>query len=230
MPISAASSLLTRAWSSSGRAAPGKGFSKARSCFPTSSWMAGLKEGARFRSECVRLLIHLQSGQASLCSPLRLDTPSRASIYHPAGWPIGCQMADNVRELRPKAPESEKITINLGFVDLGHIDLMVQDGFYSNRTDFIRTAIRNQLDRHTDAVKQSVARKKLDLGLRHYTREELEAVEAAGETLDIQVLGLASIAPEVTPELARRTIAAIPVLGALHASPAVKAALSDRMK
>ena len=87
------------------------------------------------------------------------------------------KMADNVRELRPKAPESEKITINLGYVDLGHIDLMVQDGFYSNRTDFIRTAIRNQLDRHTDAVKQSVARKKLDLGLRHYTREELEAVE-----------------------------------------------------
>ena len=139
-------------------------------------------------------------------------------------------MADNVRELRPKAPESEKITINLGYVDLGHIDLMVQDGFYSNRTDFIRTAIRNQLDRHTDAVKQLVARKKLDLGLRHYTREELEAAEAAGETLDIQVLGLASIAPDVTPELARRTIAAIHVLGALHASPAVKAALSDRMK
>jgi hypothetical protein len=83
---------------------------------------------------------------------------------------------------------------------------------------------------HTDAVKQSVARKKLDLGLRHYTREELEAAEAAGETLDIQVLGLASIASDVTPELARRTIAAIHVLGALHASLAVKAALSDRMK
>ena len=139
-------------------------------------------------------------------------------------------MADNVRELRPKTPDSEKITINLGYVDLGHIDLMVQDGFYSNRTDFIRTAIRNQLDRHTDAVKQSVTRKKLELGLRHYTREELEAVQAAGETLDIQVLGLATIAPDVTPELARRTIAAIHVLGALHASPAVKAALSDRMK
>ena len=112
-------------------------------------------------------------------------------------------MPDNVRELRPKTPpDSEKITINLGYVDLGHIDLMVQDGFYSNRTDFIRTAIRSQLDRHTDAVKQSVARKKLDLGLRHYTREELEAVQTAGETLDIQVLGLATIAPDVTPELA----------------------------
>src|SRR5215212_7142407 len=114
------------------------------------------------------------------------------------------EMTDNVRELRPKAPDSEKITINLGFVDLGQIDLMVQDGFYSNRTDFIRTSIRNQLDRHTDAVKQSVARKKLDLGLRHYTREELEAVQAAGDTLDIQVLGLASIAPEVTPALSDR--------------------------
>jgi Arc/MetJ-type ribon-helix-helix transcriptional regulator len=127
-----------------------------------------------------------------------------AGIHIPSTEMVGMiEMADNVRELRPKAAESEKITINLGYVDLGHIDLMVQDGFYSNRTDFIRTAIRNQLDRHTDAVKQSVARKKLDLGIRHYTREELEAVEAAGETVDIQVLGLASIAPDVTPELAR---------------------------
>src|SRR3982750_3504772 len=99
------------------------------------------------------------------------------------------KMVGKVQELRPKPADSEKITINLGYVDLGHVDLLVQEGFYSNRTDFIRTAIRNQLDRHNDAVKQSVARKKLDLGLRHYTREELEAVEAAGETVDIQVLG-----------------------------------------
>ena len=88
-------------------------------------------------------------------------------------------MATNVRELRPKAGDSEKVTINLGYVDLGQIDLLVHEGFYSNRTDFIRTAIRNQLDRHSDVVKQSVARNTLDLGLRHYTRENLEAVRAA---------------------------------------------------
>ena len=139
-------------------------------------------------------------------------------------------MSGNVHELRPKAADSEKITINLGYVDLGHIDLMVQDGFYSNRTDFIRTAIRNQLDRHADAVRQSVARKTLDLGLRHYGREDLEAVRNAGERLRISVLGLASIARDVTPELARATIASITVLGALHASPEVKAALADRMR
>ena len=138
-------------------------------------------------------------------------------------------MASNVRELRPKAADSEKITINLGYVDLGHIDLLVQEGFYSNRTDFIRTAIRNQLDRHTDAVKQSVARHRLDLGLRQYTRDDLEAVKSAGETLHVQVLGLAVIAPDVSPELARATIGSIHVLGALHASPAVKAALGDRI-
>jgi Arc/MetJ-type ribon-helix-helix transcriptional regulator len=137
-------------------------------------------------------------------------------------------MPDNVRELRPKAIDSEKITINLGFVDLGQIDLMVQDGFYSNRTDFIRTAIRNQLERHNEVVKQSVTRRKLDLGLRHYSRRDLEAAKAAGEMLHIQVLGLASIADDVTPELARETIASIHFLGALHASSAVKAALSDR--
>jgi Arc/MetJ-type ribon-helix-helix transcriptional regulator len=139
-------------------------------------------------------------------------------------------MVGNVHELRSKASDSEKITINLGYVDLGHIDLMVQDGFYSNRTDFIRTAIRSQLDRHADVVKQSVARKSLDLGLRHYGREDLEAARAAGQMLHIHVLGLASIAQDVTPELARATIASVVVLGALHASPAVKAALADRVR
>ena len=137
-------------------------------------------------------------------------------------------MASDVQQARSRVPDSEKITINLGFVDLGHIDLLVRDGFYANRTDFIRTAIRNGLERHGDAVKQSVARKRLSLGLSHYGRRDLEAVVAAGETLDIQVLGLAAIALDVTPDLARAAISSVQVLGALHASPAVKAALADR--
>jgi Arc/MetJ-type ribon-helix-helix transcriptional regulator len=139
-------------------------------------------------------------------------------------------MSNNVRDLRPKPADTEKITINLGFVDLGHVDLMVQEGFYSNRTDFIRTAIRNQLDRHADVVKQSTVRKSLDLGLRTYSREDLETVRRAGEMLHINVLGLATIAQDVTPELARATIASVSVLGALHASSAVKAALADRTR
>lgn len=139
-------------------------------------------------------------------------------------------MVGSVHELRPKIPETEKITINLGYVDLGQVDLMVQEGFYSNRTDFIRTAIRNQLERHADVVKQSTARKSLDLGLRHYAREYLERAQQAGEMLHINVLGLASIAQDVTPDLARATIASVSVLGALHAHPAVKAALADRMR
>ena len=139
-------------------------------------------------------------------------------------------MAGDVHELRPRTGDSEKITINLGYVDLGHIDLMVQQGFYSNRSDFIRTAIRNQLERHADAMKRSVAHQRLDLGLRHYSREDLEAVRAAGQRLHIHVLGLASIAHDVTPELARATIESVVVLGALRASPAVKAALADRIR
>jgi Arc/MetJ-type ribon-helix-helix transcriptional regulator len=133
-------------------------------------------------------------------------------------------------ERRSKIADSEKITINLGYVDLGHIDLMVEDGFYANRTDFIRTAIRNQLDRHTDVVRQSVARKSLDLGLRLYTRLDLEAAQARGEMLHINVLGLATIAADVTAELARAVIASVTVLGALHASAEVRAALADRMR
>jgi Arc/MetJ-type ribon-helix-helix transcriptional regulator len=139
-------------------------------------------------------------------------------------------MPDNIRELRPKAADTEKITINLGFVDLGHVDLLVQEGFYSNRTDLIRTAIRNQIERHADVVRKAVTRKSVDLGLRHFSRADLEAVRDAGQTLDIRVLGLASIASDVSPELARATIASLAVLGALHASSAVKAALADRLQ
>ena len=135
-----------------------------------------------------------------------------------------------VTDFRSKPGDSEKITISLGHVDLGQIDLLVQEGFYANRTDFIRTAIRNQLERHGEAVRQSVARHQLELGLRHFTVGQLESARAAGERLHIQVLGLAVIAPDVSPELALDTIASIYVLGALQASPAVKAALGDRIR
>ena len=138
-------------------------------------------------------------------------------------------MAGEIHRLRDKAGDSEKITINVGFVDLGHIDLLVREGFYSNRTDFIRTAIRNQLASHADAVKQSIVRHTLELGLRRFGRQELEAARAKGETLHVQVLGLATIDDDVTPELALATIESITVLGALHASKEVKAALSDRI-
>jgi Arc/MetJ-type ribon-helix-helix transcriptional regulator len=139
-------------------------------------------------------------------------------------------MPNNIHELRPKAGDTEKITINLGFVDLGHVDLLVQEGFYSNRTDLIRTAIRNQIERHADVVRKAVTRKSVDLGLRHFSRADLEAARDAGQMLEIRVLGLASIADDVSPELARATIASLAVLGALHASSAVKAALADRLQ
>lgn len=136
------------------------------------------------------------------------------------------QMVDS----RRKEGESEKITINLGYVDLGHIDLLVQEGFYSNRTDLIRTAIRNQLNNHGDVLKQTVARRSMVLGLQRYTRSDLERLRAAGEQVHIHVLGLASIDDDVPAKLAVQTIASISVLGALRASPAVKAALADRIR
>ena len=135
--------------------------------------------------------------------------------------------------LRPAAsakPVDEKITINVGFVDLGQIDLLVQEGFYANRSDLIRTAIRNQIAAHAEAVKQVVSRRTLVLGIHHLTVAELEAARARHESLDVRVLGLLSIAPDVTPELALQTVNSLVVLGSLHASPAVKAALAERMK
>ena len=134
-------------------------------------------------------------------------------------------MAKNVVE-----SETEKITINLGYVDLGRIDLMVQEGFYSNRSDFIRAAIRAQLNAHHDVIQQTAARKTLVLGLQDFTRAYLEAFRQRGERLQIQVLGLARISHDVSPELARATIESVHVLGGFHAPPAVRAALADRIR
>ncbi|MDR5855264.1 CopG family transcriptional regulator [Caballeronia sp. LZ062] len=131
---------------------------------------------------------------------------------------------------RPKAGDTEKITINLGPVDLGQIDLLVEEGFYSNRTDLIRTAIRNQLAVHASVVRETATRRALVLGLQYFSKQDLEAVRAANERLKIQVLGLASIAADVSPELALATIESILIRGALHATPAVKAALADRIR
>jgi Arc/MetJ-type ribon-helix-helix transcriptional regulator len=125
--------------------------------------------------------------------------------------------------------KTEKITINLGLVDLGQVDLLVSEGFYANRTDFIRSAIRGQLATRAAAVEQTVARRTLVLGTQHFTRAQLEELSAAGQTVQIRVLGLATVAGDVTPELALRTIASVEVLGAFRASPAVKAALAPRI-
>jgi Arc/MetJ-type ribon-helix-helix transcriptional regulator len=123
---------------------------------------------------------------------------------------------------------SEKITINVGIVDLGQIDLLVSEGFFANRTDFIRTAIRRQLESRSDAVESTLARRKLVLGIEHYSRDALEGLRASGRTVELRVLGLATIADDVSPELAAATIARVEVLGAFRAPRAVKAALAAR--
>ncbi|TFF21754.1 CopG family transcriptional regulator [Jiella endophytica] len=133
-------------------------------------------------------------------------------------------------ETKSRNVESEKITLNLGLVDLGQIDLLVQESFYANRTDFIRTAIRNQLTRHDETMRRTVDRRKIELGVRRFARADLEAARAAGERLDVHVLGLAVIADDVSPELAAETIGSLEVLGALQAPAAVRAALKDRIR
>jgi len=138
--------------------------------------------------------------------------------------------ARSATSARVAKPLDEKITINLGYIDLGQIDLLVQEGFYANRTDLIRTAVRNHLASHADVVRQAVTRRTLVLGIQHFSADELRGVRDAGQALEIRVLGLASIATDVTPELALASIRSVVVLGALHASPAVKAALSDRIR
>jgi Arc/MetJ-type ribon-helix-helix transcriptional regulator len=132
-------------------------------------------------------------------------------------------------EPRQRSGETEKMTVNVGVVDLGQVDLLVQEGFYSNRSDLVRTALRNQLAVHADALKQTLARRTLTLGLQHYSRAHLEKVVAAGQRLQVQVVGLARIADDVPPELARAAIESVSILGAFQASPAVRRALADRI-
>lgn len=132
--------------------------------------------------------------------------------------------------IKTKLPDTDKVTVNLGLVDLAQMDLLVEEGFYTNRTDFVRTAIRNQLERHAESIRETVLRKRFVMGLQRYSRSDLERVVAAGERLEIQVLGLATVEDDVTPELARAAIASIRVLGAFIASPAVKDALADRIQ
>ena len=124
--------------------------------------------------------------------------------------------------------KSEKITINVGLVDLGQIDLLVSEGFFANRTDFIRTAIRWQLESRSSAVDRTVARRELILGTEHFSRHTLEELRDSGRMVELRVLGLASIADDVSPELAVATIARVEVLGAFRAPRAVKAALASR--
>jgi len=157
---------------------------------------------------------------------LKLGAEHPYTIHLASKWMV--KLPPRPQHTRP--PDSEKLTLNLGFVDLGSIDLLVRDGFYSNRSDFIRTAVRNQLATHAETAKQAASRLTLELGLRTYARQDLEAIQAAGEKLRIRVLGLAVIADDVTPDLARATIESITVLGALHAPADVKTALADRLR
>ena len=138
-------------------------------------------------------------------------------------------MMSNIHRLPDRAAETEKITINLGPIDLGRIDLLVREGFYTNRTDFIRSAIRNQLTTEQRAVDQSVARHRFEMGLFDVTRADLEALKAKGEVLHLRVVGLARIADDVDAELAQETIGSLNVLGSLQASKDIKAALADRI-
>lgn len=187
---------------------------------------------------------HRDPAIGAMCPPARQESARQKVVLcrKPTGghqlcsnWiPSGIQWdgmkhSDTAIEPRQRAGETEKMTVNVGVVDLGHVDLLVQEGFYSNRSDLVRTALRNQLALHADVVRQTVARRTLTVGLQHYGRADLEKVVAAGQRLQVQVVGLARIADDVTPELARAAIESVTVLGAFQASPAVRQALSGRI-
>lgn len=126
--------------------------------------------------------------------------------------------------------ETEKITVNMSVVDLGQIDLLVEEGFYSNRTDFIRAAIRHQLLRHDTELKQSIVRKTMAVGVVNYSRKDLEKAQARGDQVSARVIGMLVIDDDVSPELAAATINTIKVFGVFQANKAVKEAIADRIQ
>jgi Arc/MetJ-type ribon-helix-helix transcriptional regulator len=136
---------------------------------------------------------------------------------------------DGIQKEKPMA-DSEKITINMSAVDLGKVDLLVQEGLYANRTDFIRTAIRSQLERHNLEVQQSVARHSYGIGVFEYDLKDFERLKASGKRIKFTVVGVLHIAHDVPPDLAAEVIETIQVRGVFNASEAVKAALADRMR
>ena len=127
-------------------------------------------------------------------------------------------------------PESEKITINMNVVDLGKVDMLVQEGVYSNRTDFIRTAIRNLLDKHSFEIQQTVTRNSYVIGALMYNRADLEKIKSKNERLNLKIIGLLSLDKDIPVELADEVIEVVQVRGVFNASEPVKAVLSDRMK
>ncbi len=126
--------------------------------------------------------------------------------------------------------ETEKITINVGMLDLGRIDLLVQEGFYTSRTDFIRTAIRNQLEKQSGTVDQVASRREMVIGTTMYSRKDLEALKAKKQHLNIKVIGLFILSPDISPELALATIESVTLHGGFKAPEDVKKALSDRVR
>lgn len=182
-------------------------------------------QGQPLPTSCSRAL----SAQVSLTFPSGPFTIHLDGLGMVCGWYGVLEMSIVEQVGLTRSGATEKLTINLGVVDLGQIDLLVQEGFYSNRTDLIRTAIRSQLSLHAEEVKKTIARRTLTLGLQDISRDELQRAEAAGEMLRVQVVGLVRIADDVSAELARATIQSIVVLGALHANAAVRAALADRI-
>ncbi len=121
--------------------------------------------------------------------------------------------------------ETEKITINMNVVDLGKADLLVEQGFYSNRTDFIKTSIRNQLSVHANVVDNVITDKSIYLGVALYNRKDLEKVLEQNKVLDIKAAGMVILANDIDVELATKAIKSLKVYGVLKASPEIKKAL-----
>ena len=126
--------------------------------------------------------------------------------------------------------EIERITTGVGIVDLGQIDRLVDKDLFATRSEFIRTAIRTYLEQYREELVQAGFKKSFTIGVHILNAHDLEDVVAAGNAIDLHVVGSLTISQDVTPELARKAIRSVAVYGSFRAREEIKAALADRIK
>lgn len=109
---------------------------------------------------------------------------------------------------------SEKVSVNINEEALSKIDLLVEDGFYSNRSDFINRAVDTLLDRENRTVdklleihsKEKINSRQWFVGVQTMGSQYLEKVKEQGVRLRIKGCGVLYFEKDAAQELVFETV------------------------
>jgi len=127
---------------------------------------------------------------------------------------------------------TEKATINIGIMELAQIDLLVENMIYTNRSDFIRTAIRNQLEMHKSDIERLYLQTKANsfepesqvqggIGIYRLRKAALSDAMKSNKKLHIMVMGILLIDKDISPELFEATVESIKIYGKIQAQKSI---------